>query len=213
MLCSAIYDDDGFSFYLRQATLLFLVYSLSYHSRTHIHTCDKSDTFWKSCKILLVFTFTCLRRLIFIYSKKKIKERKKRNVSFLILPVMCANSTISAPNTENAFTNSVNVATDSSLPSVLDIYVKYSSLYTYTLFNVRNSPYLWLKAIVLLQLYRREVEPSLQILVVPSRLSPLALYHQAVHILWDHSQQHHTIALSMSLFVWNEKDYLIIKYI
>ena len=39
----------------------------------------------------------------------------------LIIPVICANSTISAPNTENAFTNSVNVATDSSLPNVLDI--------------------------------------------------------------------------------------------
>lgn len=32
------------------------------------------------------------------------------------LPVTCANSTISAPNTENAFTNSVKLATDSSLP-------------------------------------------------------------------------------------------------
>ena len=34
---------------------------------------------------------------------------------------MCASSTISAPNTEKAFTNSVKVATDSNLPSVLDI--------------------------------------------------------------------------------------------
>lgn len=32
------------------------------------------------------------------------------------LPVTCANSTISAPNTENAFTNSVKFATDSNLP-------------------------------------------------------------------------------------------------
>lgn len=34
-------------------------------------------------------------------------------------PVTCASSTISAPNTENAFTNSVKLATDSNLPKVL----------------------------------------------------------------------------------------------
>lgn len=34
----------------------------------------------------------------------------------IYLPVTCANSTISAPNTENAFTNSVKFATDSNLP-------------------------------------------------------------------------------------------------
>lgn len=37
------------------------------------------------------------------------------------LPVICASSTISAPNTEKALTNSVKVATDSNLPNVLDI--------------------------------------------------------------------------------------------
>lgn len=37
------------------------------------------------------------------------------------LPVMWASSTISAPNTENALTNSVKFATDSNLPNDLDI--------------------------------------------------------------------------------------------
>lgn len=48
--------------------------------------------------------------------KQKIIRKK-----VVVLPVMWASSTISAPNTENAFTNSVKVATDSNLPNVLDI--------------------------------------------------------------------------------------------
>lgn len=38
-------------------------------------------------------------------------------MSIYCLPVTCANSTISAPKTENALTNSVKFATDSSLPN------------------------------------------------------------------------------------------------
>jgi hypothetical protein len=52
------------------------------------------------------------------YNKEK--HKRKFILPLYTIPVIWANSTISAPNTENALTNSVKFATDSNLPNVLD---------------------------------------------------------------------------------------------
>lgn len=53
----------------------------------------------------------CGKRKFRLRSVKELKKQPKDNWKNETLPVMWASSTISAPNTENAFTNSVKVAT------------------------------------------------------------------------------------------------------
>lgn len=114
-----------------------------------VYMLNKINTFVDVSNIIVERSNTCRAAAIWARRRSSFK-------SFCLFPVTWANSTISAPNIEKAFTNSEKFATDSNLLKVLETFFSKKNKLNNRLLIIplQYSLSLWLPVIVSLRLHR-----------------------------------------------------------